>query len=122
MVSSQSGLLGWRPAKDLQRITHANWRSHMIGIKPLYKLSALTLILGLAMIALAQANHQPLITQKVNNAALVTLRGEIRDRNPCGAYVIDTVRYQAEIFLPYSNPLAVGSVFKSAIGAPEHHS
>jgi subtilase family serine protease len=50
----------------------------MICTKPLYKLSALTLILGLAMIAPAQANHQPLITQKVNNAALVTLDGNTR--------------------------------------------
>src|SRR4030088_2197880 len=49
------------------------------------------------------------------------LRGEIRDGNTCSAHVIDTVRYQAKIFFPYSNPLAVGSVFKSAIGAPEHH-
>jgi hypothetical protein len=64
--------------EDLQRITHANWRSHMICNKPLYTLSALTLILGLAMIAPAQANRQPLITQKVINAALVTLDGNTR--------------------------------------------
>src|SRR5580704_16557920 len=49
------------------------------------------------------------------------LRGEIRDRNAGGAYIIDIVRDQAEIFFLHGNPLAVGSVFKSAIGAPEHH-
>jgi hypothetical protein len=49
----------------------------MIGIKPLYSLSALTFILGLAVIAPAQANHQALVTQKVN-AALVTLDGNTR--------------------------------------------
>jgi hypothetical protein len=50
----------------------------MICLKPLYPLSALTFILGLAVIAPAQANQQPLITQKVNNAALVTLDGNTR--------------------------------------------
>ena len=50
----------------------------MLCIKPLYPLSALAFILGLAVIAPAQANHQPLITQKVNNAALVTLDGNTR--------------------------------------------
>jgi hypothetical protein len=49
----------------------------MICIKPLYSLSALTFILGLAVIAPAQANHQPLVTQKVN-AALVTPDGNTR--------------------------------------------
>lgn len=47
-------------------------------IKRLYPLSALTFILGFAVIAPAQANHQPLITQKVNNAVLVTLDGNTR--------------------------------------------
>src|ERR1700677_328824 len=50
----------------------------MICIKPLYWLSALTLALGLAMIAPAQTNHQPLITAKVDNAVLVTLDGNTR--------------------------------------------
>jgi subtilase family serine protease len=50
----------------------------MICLKPLYPLSALTFILGLAVVAPAQANHQPLITQKVSNASLVTLDGNTR--------------------------------------------
>jgi subtilase family serine protease len=50
----------------------------MICAKPLYTLSALTLVLGLATIAPAQANHQPLITQDVSNAVLVTLDGNTR--------------------------------------------
>ena len=50
----------------------------MICLKPLYRLSALTFILGLAVVAPAQANHQPLITQKVSNASLVTLDGNTR--------------------------------------------
>jgi hypothetical protein len=49
----------------------------MICIKPLYSLSAITFILGLAVIAPAQANHQPLVTQKVN-AALVPPDGNTR--------------------------------------------
>jgi hypothetical protein len=49
------------------------------------------------------------------------LRREIRDRNTCGAHVVDMVRNQAKVFLPYGNPLTVGSVLKSAIGAEEHH-
>src|SRR5580704_6920145 len=49
------------------------------------------------------------------------LRGEIRYRNASCANVIDIVRNQTEVFLPDSNPLAVGSIFKSAISAPEHH-
>jgi len=50
----------------------------MICTKPLYALSALTLVLGLATIASAQANHQPLITAKVDNAVSVTLGGNTR--------------------------------------------
>src|ERR1700733_3109745 len=49
------------------------------------------------------------------------LRGEIRDRNACGAYIVDTIRYQAKIFLPDGNPLTVSSILKSSIGAPEHY-
>jgi hypothetical protein len=49
----------------------------MICIKPLYWLSAITFILGLAVIAPAQANHQPLVTHKVN-AAFVTPDGNTR--------------------------------------------
>src|SRR5438093_12873804 len=49
------------------------------------------------------------------------LRGEVRDRNTCGTYVVDIVRNQAKVFLPYGNPLTVGSVLKSAVGAEEHH-
>src|ERR1700719_4706523 len=49
------------------------------------------------------------------------LRGEIRDRNTCRTHVVDTVRNQAKVFLPYGNPLTVGSILKSAIGAEEHH-
>src|SRR6266536_1995118 len=49
------------------------------------------------------------------------LRGEICDRNPCGAYVVDTLRYQAEAFLPYGKPLTVGSILKNAIRSSEHH-
>ena len=49
------------------------------------------------------------------------LRGEIRDRNACGAYIVDTIRYQAKIFLPDGNPLTVSSILKSSIGAREHY-
>src|SRR5579859_3182513 len=49
------------------------------------------------------------------------LRGEISDRDTCGAHVVYIVRNQAEVFLPHTYPLAVGSVLKSAIGTPEHH-
>src|SRR5689334_20597253 len=49
------------------------------------------------------------------------LRGEIRDRNTCGAHVVDVARNQAKVFLPYGNPLTIGSVLKSAVGAEEHH-
>ena len=50
----------------------------MSYIKPLYTLPSLALILGLAMIAPAQTNHQPLITQKVDNSHLVVLEGNTR--------------------------------------------
>src|SRR3984893_18578508 len=49
------------------------------------------------------------------------LRGEIRDRNTCGTHVVDIVRNQAKVFFPYGNPLTIGSILKSAIGAKEHH-
>jgi hypothetical protein len=49
------------------------------------------------------------------------LRGEIRDRNTCGAHVVDTLRYQAKAFLPYGKPLTVGSILKNAIRPSEHH-
>src|SRR5207244_9335565 len=49
------------------------------------------------------------------------LGGEIRDRNSCGAHVVDIVRNQAKVFLPYGNPLTVSSILKSAIGAEEHY-
>src|SRR5437899_9146122 len=49
------------------------------------------------------------------------LRGEIRDRNTCGTHVVDIVRNQAKVFFPYGNPLTIGSILKSAIGAEEHH-
>jgi hypothetical protein len=38
-----------------------------------------------------------------------------------GTHVVHIVRNQAKVFLPYDNPLTVGSVLKSAIGAEEHH-
>ena len=50
------------------------------------------------------------------------LRREIRDRNPRGAHVIDTLRYQAKVLLSHSKPLAVGSIFRNTIRAGEHHS
>src|SRR5437899_7437998 len=49
------------------------------------------------------------------------LRGEIRDRNTCGAHVVDPLRYQAKAFLPYGKPLTVGSILKNAIWPSEHH-
>jgi len=49
------------------------------------------------------------------------LRRQIRDRNTCGTHVVDIVGNQAKVFLPYRNPLTVGSILKSAIGAEEHH-
>src|ERR1700730_13851480 len=49
------------------------------------------------------------------------LCGEVRDRNARGTYVIDAVRYQKEIFLPYRKPLTVGSILKNAIRPSEHH-
>src|SRR5439155_7040624 len=49
------------------------------------------------------------------------LRGEIRDRNTCGTHVVDIVRNQTKVFFPYGNPLTIGSVLKSTIGAEEHH-
>src|SRR5437016_3378695 len=49
------------------------------------------------------------------------LGGEIRDRNTCGTHVVDIVRNQAKVFLPNGNPLTITSIFKSAIGAEEHH-
>src|SRR5437667_846823 len=49
------------------------------------------------------------------------LRGEIRDRNTCGTHVVDIVRNQAKVFLPNGNPLTIGSILKSTIGAEEHH-
>src|ERR1700704_1181074 len=49
------------------------------------------------------------------------MRGKIRHRNPCGAHVVDTLRYQAEAFPPYSKPLTVSSVLKNAIRPSEHH-
>src|SRR5947199_8631451 len=49
------------------------------------------------------------------------LRGEVRDRNTCGAHVVDIVGNQAKVFFPYGNPLTVGAILKSAIGAEEHH-
>ena len=48
------------------------------------------------------------------------LRGEIRDRNTCGTHVVDTVRNQAKVFLPYGNPLTVGSILKNAIRRREN--
>src|SRR5207244_6880940 len=49
------------------------------------------------------------------------LRGEICDRNTCGAHVVDTLRYQAKAFLPYGKPFTVGSILKNAIRPSEHH-
>src|SRR5580765_5705146 len=49
------------------------------------------------------------------------LCGQISDRNTCCTYVVDIVRNQAKVFLPYGNPLTIGSILKSAIGAEEHH-
>src|SRR6476646_6203475 len=39
----------------------------------------------------------------------------------CATHVVDIVRNQAKVFLPYGNPLTIGSILKSAIGAEEHH-
>src|SRR5258708_9326414 len=36
------------------------------------------------------------------------VRGEIRDRNTCGAHVVDTLRYQAKVLPSYGKPLAGG--------------
>src|SRR4029079_4881937 len=49
------------------------------------------------------------------------LRGEVRDRNTCGTHVVNIIWNQAKVFLPYGNPLTIGSILKSAIGAEEHH-
>src|SRR4029078_3675360 len=49
------------------------------------------------------------------------LRREVRDWNTCATHVVDIVRNQAKVFLPYGNPLPVRSILKSAIGAEEHH-
>jgi hypothetical protein len=49
------------------------------------------------------------------------LGGEIRDRDTCGAHVVDTLRYQAKPFLPYGKPLTVGSILKNAIRPSKHH-
>src|SRR4029078_5279843 len=38
------------------------------------------------------------------------LRGDIRDRNTCGAHVVDTLRYQTKAFLPHCKPFTVGSI------------
>src|SRR6267142_2438565 len=40
------------------------------------------------------------------------LRGEIRDRHPGGADVVDTLRYQAKALLPDGKPFTVGSLLK----------
>ena len=35
------------------------------------------------------------------------LRGEIRDRNTCGALIVDAFRYRAKEFLPHGEPFTV---------------
>ena len=49
------------------------------------------------------------------------LRRKIRDWNPRGAHVIDTLGYQAKVLLSYSKPFAVGPIFRNTIGSGEHH-
>src|SRR5207249_11098492 len=48
------------------------------------------------------------------------LRRQIGDRHAAGGCIIDGVRDDAQIFLAYSDPLAVGTVFGNTVRAGEH--
>src|SRR5260370_38257172 len=50
------------------------------------------------------------------------LRGEIRNRNAGGAYIIDAISDQAKIFLPHGNPFRVGSTLKNPEESPQPQS